>query len=220
MVCSWLVFMWMFPVATAIQHGGHFKLRHHVLPSKINACGIFLQVLCRTRRSFIRSVSCLSYDTSYLKTGVKGCSKIRRVLAKSRLILDEMCCLYRKFVSYSRHVLCKTWFIFPHINGLLSSYVPQVLLQIEICSALNLSASLHCYCLVPLTAVRLNTFLLWNNRNQYKNCVQLFVVPNAYHPAHFLLEGVSAHAKLKSKQLLCELHFDMPTTLLSRALSS
>ena len=53
-----------------------------------------------------------------------------------------MCCLYRKFVSYSRHVLCKTWFIFPRINGLLSSYVPQVLLQIEICSALNLSASL------------------------------------------------------------------------------
>ena len=134
--------MWMFPVAMAIQHGAHFKVTGHVFPSKINACVIFLQVLCRTRRSFIWSVSCLSYDTSYLKTGVKGCSKIRRVLAKSRLILDEMCCLYRKFASYSRQVLCKTWLIFPRINGLLSSYMPQILLQIEICSALNLSASL------------------------------------------------------------------------------
>ena len=134
--------MWMFPVAMAIQHGAHFKVTGHVFPSKINACVIFLQVLCRTRRSFIWSVSCLSYDTSYLKTGVKGCSKIRRVLAKSCLILDEMCCLYRKFASYSRQVLCKTWLIFPRINGLLSSYMPQILLQIEICSALNLSASL------------------------------------------------------------------------------
>ena len=118
------------------------KLRHHVFPSKINAYVIFRQVLCRTWTSFIRSVSCLGYDTSYLKTGVKGYSKIRHVLAKSRLILDEMCCLYRKFASYSRHVLCKTWLIFPRINGLLSSYMPQILLQIEICSALNLSASL------------------------------------------------------------------------------
>ena len=41
----------------------------------------------------------------YLRTGVKGCSKIRRVLAKSRLILDEMCRLYGKFASYLRFVL-------------------------------------------------------------------------------------------------------------------
>ena len=118
------------------------KLLRNVFRSKINACALFLQVLCRTGRSFIQSVSCLSYDTSYLRVGVKGCSKIRRVLAKSRLILDEMCCLYRKFASYSRHVLCKTCLIFPRINGLLSSYVPQILLQIESCSVLNLSASL------------------------------------------------------------------------------
>ena len=32
-------------------------------------------------------------------------SKIRRVLAKSRLILDEMCRLYGKFTSYIRRVL-------------------------------------------------------------------------------------------------------------------
>ena len=38
---------------------------------------------------------------SYLRTGVKGCSKIRRVLAKWRLILDEMCRLYGKFASYT-----------------------------------------------------------------------------------------------------------------------
>ena len=38
---------------------------------------------------------------------------IRRVLAKPRLILDEMCRLYRKFAS----CLCKTRLIFPRING-------------------------------------------------------------------------------------------------------
>ena len=43
---------------------------------------------------------------------------IRRVLAKPRLILDEMCRLYGKFASYLRHVLCKTRLIFPRINGL------------------------------------------------------------------------------------------------------
>ena len=36
---------------------------------------------------------------------------IRRVLAKPRLILDEMCRLYGKFASY------KTRLIFPRING-------------------------------------------------------------------------------------------------------
>ena len=40
--------------------------------------------------AFIRSFSRLSQDASYLRTCVKGCSKMRRVLAKSRLILDEM----------------------------------------------------------------------------------------------------------------------------------
>ena len=37
---------------------------------------------------------------------------IRRVVAKPRLILDEMCRLYGKLV------LCKTRLIFPRINGL------------------------------------------------------------------------------------------------------
>ena len=41
----------------------------------------------------------------YLRTGVKGCFKIRRALAKSCLILDEMCRLYGKFASYVRRVL-------------------------------------------------------------------------------------------------------------------
>ena len=48
---------------------------------------------------------------------VKGCSKIRRVLAKPRLVLDEMCRLYEKFASYLRRGLCKTRLIFPQING-------------------------------------------------------------------------------------------------------
>ena len=42
---------------------------------------------------------------------------VRRVLAKPRLILDEMCPLYGKFASYLRRVLCKTRLIFPRING-------------------------------------------------------------------------------------------------------
>ena len=42
---------------------------------------------------------------------------IRRVLAKPRLILDEMCPLYGKFASYLRRVLCKTRLIFPRTNG-------------------------------------------------------------------------------------------------------
>ena len=42
---------------------------------------------------------------------------IRRVLAKPRLILEEMCRLYGKFASYLRRVLHKTRLIFPRING-------------------------------------------------------------------------------------------------------
>ena len=106
----------MLPVATAIQRGA----------PKINACVQFVRVLCKTRRSFIRSFSRLSQEASYLRTGVKGCSKIRLVLAKSRLFLDEMCRLYGKFVSDLRRVLCKKRLIFPRINApiLLSMVLP------------------------------------------------------------------------------------------------
>ena len=45
-------------------------------------------------------------------------------------------------MSYLRGVLSKMRPIFPRINGLLSSYMPQILLQIQVCSALNLSH--HC----------------------------------------------------------------------------
>ena len=51
---------------------------------------------------------------------------IRRVLAKPRLILDEMCRLYGKFVSYLRRVLCKTRLIFPRINGPINSSLDAV----------------------------------------------------------------------------------------------
>ena len=67
---------------------------------KINACVLCVRVLFQTRKSFIRSFSRLSWGASYLRTGVKGCSKIRRILAKPRLILDEMCRLYGKFAFY------------------------------------------------------------------------------------------------------------------------
>ena len=42
---------------------------------------------------------------------------IRCVLAKPRLILDEMCRLYGKFASYLRRIPCKMRLIFPRING-------------------------------------------------------------------------------------------------------
>ena len=56
----------MLPVATAIQ-----------------------QVCYCPLLAFIRSFPRLSQDASYLRTGIKGCSEIRLILAKSRLILDE-----------------------------------------------------------------------------------------------------------------------------------
>ena len=42
---------------------------------------------------------------------------LRRVLAKPRLIVDEMCRLYGKFASYLRRVSCKTRLNFSRING-------------------------------------------------------------------------------------------------------
>ena len=56
-----------------------------------------------------------NFKTESLGPFIRG--KIRRVLAKPRLILDEMCRLYGKFTSYLRRVLCKTRLIFPRING-------------------------------------------------------------------------------------------------------
>ena len=81
--------------------------------------------------------------------------------------------------------------IFPRIIGLLSSYVPQILLQIHanlFCpQPVRIIARKYANRLVPHTTVRLNKFLLWNIRNQYKNYVQLFVVLIAYHRAHFFV---------------------------------
>ena len=73
------------------------------------------------------------------------------VLAKLRLISDKMCHLYRKFMSYLRRLLCKMRLIFPHINGLLSSYVPQILLQ-----PVRIIARKFANRLVPHTAVHLS----------------------------------------------------------------
>ena len=52
--------------------------------------------------------------------------KVFLVLAKPRLILDEMCHLYRKFVSYLRCVLCNTHLTFPRKNGpnILGGFAP------------------------------------------------------------------------------------------------
>ena len=130
-------------------------------------------------------------DMSYLRTSVKGCSKIRRVLAKLRLILDKIFRLYRKFVSYLTPISHNMRLIFPRMIGLLSSYVPQILLQIHanlFCpQPVRIIARKYANRLVPHTTVRLNKFLLWNIRNQYKNYVQLFVVLIAYHRAHFFV---------------------------------
>ena len=95
----------MLPVATAIQRGA----------PKINACVLCVRVLFKTQRSLYEVFLVLA--KTLLRTGVKGCSKIRRILAKPRLILDEMFRLYGKFASYLRRVLCKTHLIFLRING-------------------------------------------------------------------------------------------------------
>ena len=58
----------------------------------------------------LRSEPVKSKVTSILEPFIRG--KIRRVLAKPLLILDEMCRLYGKFASYLRRVLCKTRLIF------------------------------------------------------------------------------------------------------------
>ena len=110
MVRVLFLFLTRFHVSVARSNGNQQGAK--IFPPKINACVPCVRVLCKTR-SFIRSFSRLSWDASYLRRGVKGCSKIRRVLAKSRLY--ETCRLYRKFASYL--VLCKTRLIFPRING-------------------------------------------------------------------------------------------------------
>ena len=115
MVRVLFLFLTRFHVNVARSNGNQPGAK--IFPPQINACVPCVRVLCKTGGSFIRSFSRLSYDTSYLRTGVKGCSKIRRVLTKSRLILDEMWRLYGNFASYLRRVLCKTRLIFPRING-------------------------------------------------------------------------------------------------------
>ena len=78
--------MWMLSVATAIQRVSNVarqKLTHayYAFASYVRRKGHLYEVFL---------------DASYLRTGVKGCSKIRRVLAKSRLSLDEICRFIRK----------------------------------------------------------------------------------------------------------------------------
>ena len=143
--------MWMLPVATAIQRDAQ----------KINVCVLCVRVLCKTRRSFIRSFSRLSY----LRTGVKGYSKIRCVLAKSPLILDEMCRLYGKFASYLRRVLCKTRLIFPRINGPIMDqrkvYISLHFFQLQ-CTFTNFFLlQLYKFMFVFVVSTRENVVMLW-----------------------------------------------------------
>ena len=62
---------------------------------------------------------------------------IRHVLAKPRLILDEMCRLHGKFTSYLRCVLCKTRLIFPRINGPNVKLSPLFFVLVSTCLALH-----------------------------------------------------------------------------------
>ena len=59
-------------------------------------------------------------------------------LSKARLILDEMCRLYGKFVSYLRRVLCKTRLIFPRINGPIVSNGYNIVPPFQRCVALKI----------------------------------------------------------------------------------
>ena len=70
---------------------------------------------------------------------------IRHILAKPRLVLDEMCRLYGKFVSYLRRVLCKTRLIFPRINGPNASFKFIIVLYVF---NFNWMTSLHVCCFV------------------------------------------------------------------------
>ena len=96
-----------------------------------------------------------------------------------------MCLWYRQFGSYLRPILCKTRLIFPCINGLLSSYVPQILLQIQMFfpQPVRIIARKYANRLVPHTAVHLNTFPLWNICNQYKNCVRPTICSSNWLPS-------------------------------------
>ena len=59
---------------------------------------------------------------------------------KTRLISDEMCRLYGKFVSYLRRVLCKTHLIFPRING------PNVWFYLTLLFSFDLFTAARCCC--------------------------------------------------------------------------
>ena len=90
------------PVAAAIQHGVPFKVTASCFPAKYYC-------MCTMRSSLrqeghLYEVFHILGDMSYLRTSVKGCSKIRRVLAKLHLLLDKIFHLYRKFVSYLRPI--------------------------------------------------------------------------------------------------------------------
>ena len=86
---------------------------------------------------------------------------IRRVLAKPRLILDEMCRLYGKFASYLRHVLCKTRLIFPRINGPnMTFHVPVVV------ATKKMHQKVWCSC-------RVVVLLIWRSFCRHHRAVEL-----------------------------------------------
>ena len=85
--------MRMLPVATAIQQGA----------PKINAC---LLCVCKGHLYF------LGLAKTYLRTGVKGYSKIRSILAKSSLIFRQ-----NVLFIWKVHILFKMRLFFPRING-------------------------------------------------------------------------------------------------------
>ena len=79
---------------------------------------------------------------------------IRRVLAKPRLISDEMCCLYGKFASNLRRVLCKTRLIFPRINSPnMTFHVPVVVAARKCTKKFDARAELLYYLFDVLFAV-------------------------------------------------------------------
>ena len=85
------------------------KIRR-VLNKMPTVCTIYTSMSYLIRRVLLDKTCSYKWYTQFT-------SYLRRVLAKLRLILGEMCRLYGKFASYLRPVLCKTRLIFPHING-------------------------------------------------------------------------------------------------------
>ena len=106
---------------------------------------------------------------------------IRRILAKPRLILDEMCRLYGKFASYLRRVLCKTRLIFPRINGPI--IIAVFLIFIQLCDSRKihyLTREFHAKLHLKTDIARIANFRVQFNVEFPRQVMNFPIVSSAY----------------------------------------